>query len=327
MRAIRLLVFLAVLPVFLGGCFPNINLFSGPEPLAETVLQGSATPKIVVIPIRGVISDSPEDRMIMERPSMLEEVVAKLRKAGEDPSVGAVVLKIDSPGGSITASDVLFHEIERFREKSGAKVVAAFMGLAASGGYYVALAADRIVAHPTTVTGSVGVIFMQPRLMGLMDKIGVGVETHTAGRNKDMGSPFREPTQEEEKIVQDIVASMGDRFLGLVKERRGITGEALETVGTARIFTAGQALGLGLVDKVGYLEDALATARELASLPEDAKVVVYRRREFPDDNIYNDATMRGPGKTPSLAGSLGLPKSVLGLSPGFYYLWTGGLAD
>ncbi len=327
MRALMILVLVAGLPVLLGGCFPNINVFGGEEPLSETVLEGKSEPKIVVIPIRGVISDAPEKRVVMEKPSMLEEVVAQLRKAGEDKSVGAVVLKIDSPGGSITASDVLYHEIVRFKEKSGAKVVAAFMGLAASGGYYVSLAADRVVAHPTTVTGSVGVIFMSPRVMGLLDKIGVSMETHTAGRNKDMGSPFREPTPEEKEIVEAIVKSMGDRFLGMVAKRRGISGPALETVGTARVFTADQALSLGLVDRIGYLEDVLGQARELASLPEDAKVVVYRRKDFPNDNIYNDSVSRGPGRTPSLSDSLGLPAEAINLAPGFYYLWQGGMGE
>ena len=108
-----------------------------------------------------------------QRPSQVQEVVSRLRRAEKDEEVKAVLLEINSPGGSITASDILYHEIMDFKERTGARVVAALMDVAASGGYYIALPADRIIAHPTTITGSVGVILVQPKVTGLMDKLGL----------------------------------------------------------------------------------------------------------------------------------------------------------
>ncbi|MBW1989636.1 MAG: signal peptide peptidase SppA [Deltaproteobacteria bacterium] len=320
MRLARFAALLAVSALLLPGCFPNINLFGqAPEALSEKTLQGEADPKIVMITIRGVISDEPEERFITEGPSMVQQVVARLRKAASDPKVGAVVLKIESPGGSVTASDVLYHEIMQFKEKTGAKVLAAFMGVAASGAYYISMAADHITAHPTTVTGSVGVVFARPQVTGLMDKIGVDVHMYTTGKHKDMGSPFRDVTDEEKEIIKGLVGSMGDRFVGLVKRHRNLSAEALETVKTARVFFAPQAKELGLVDSVGYLEDVFDQAKKLAGLPENARVVVYRTQDYPNDTVYNDAAVKAPGRSPPVV-DLGLPR-VNGLNAGFYYLW------
>src|SRR5210317_542396 len=172
----RLFIIAVVVVLFLIGCqAPRIRLFpSAADPLQEYTLTGTQKGKVLVISIRGTISDTPKKQFVSTRPSMVQEVVSQLRKAEEDPDVRAVILKVNSPGGSVTATDILYNEIVAFKQKTKAKVVVAMMGVAASGGYYISLPADYILAHPTTLTGSVGVIFLRPKVSGLMDKIGVG---------------------------------------------------------------------------------------------------------------------------------------------------------
>jgi len=188
--------------LFIGCAAPKIRLFpSQADPLKEFTLEGKADPKILVLPVRGVISDAPREGIIRTRPSLVQEIVSQLRLAEDDKKVKAVVLKVDSPGGSVTASDILFNEILAFKERTGAKVIVTMMGLAASGGYYISLPADYIVAHPTTLTGSIGVIFLRTKVAGLMEKIGVGVEVNKSGINKDMGMPYRSATAQENEIL------------------------------------------------------------------------------------------------------------------------------
>ena len=251
---------------------------------------------------------------------MVQEIVSQLRKAEDDPEVKAVLLKIDSPGGSVIASDLIYNEIMAFKQRKKAKVVAAMMGVAASGGYYIALPADFILAHPTTVTGSVGVLFLNPNVSGLMEKIGVDVNVSKTGENKDMGSPFRQATEEEQGIIQDIVDRLGAQFLDHIAEHRKLGPNRLKEISSARIYLADDALKLGMVDSIGYLDEAVSRAKKLADLPEDAKVVVYRRTEYPDDNLYNTSLSRYEGRSPSII-SLELLPSFSKLQTGFYYLW------
>ncbi len=213
-----------VVVLFLIGCqAPKIRLFpSAEDPLNEYTLAGEETGKVLVIPIRGTISDAPKRQFIITRPSMVQEVVSQLRKAQKDPEVKAIVLKINSPGGSVTASDILYNEIVAFKQKTKAKVVVVMMGVAASGGYYISLPADYILAHPTSITGSVGVLFIRPDVAGLMGKIGIEVEVSKTGKNKDMGSPFRQATAEERQIIKDMIDQLGKRFLDRIAEHRKI---------------------------------------------------------------------------------------------------------
>jgi protease-4 len=180
------------------------------------------------------------------------------------------------------------------------------------------------MAHPTTITGSVGVISLQPKVSGLMNKIGLGVDIQKFGRNKDMGSPFRESSEEEQKLMQKAVNDFGERFISLVKKHRKLSEQALATVSTARVFLADEALSLGLVDKIGYISDALTETKRIAGISEDARVVVYRRMEFPEDNYYNVAeTKLGKLNIPLI--NLELPE-VFSLKAGFYYLWPGAIS-
>ena len=313
--------------VFLIGCTtPKIRLFpSQADPLEEFTLEGEAKRKVLVIPVRGIISNATREGFIRTRPSLVQEVVSQLRLAEKDEDIKAVIFKIDSPGGSVTASDILYNEIEVFKERTGAKVVAAMMGLTASGGYYISLPADYIMAHPTTITGSIGVIFSRPRVTGLMDKVGIDVDVSKSGKNKDIGSPFRAATAEEEKIFQDLTDRLAVRFVDLVAKHRKLDSETIDEISTARVYLAQEALKLGLVDEIGYLKKAVRQAKELAGLPEDARVVVYRRTEYPDDNLYNTSTRYDEGHGSPI--SLKLPGSLNRLATGFYYLWPAAAMD
>jgi len=141
-----------------------------------------------------------------------------------------------------------------------------------------------------------------------------------SGKNKDMGSPFRRSTEKEREILQDLIDALGDRFVDLVAEHRKPGAEKLARIRTARVFLAPEALDVGLVDSIGYLQDAVGKARKLAGLPENSKVVIYRRTEHPDNNIYNTATSRDPGRVPPLV-DLGMLSDFISLRTGFYYLW------
>jgi protease-4 len=255
---------------------------------------------------------------------MVEKVVSQLNKAEKDGRIKAVLFEINSPGGTITASDVLYHEISSFKERTGKIIAVSMMDIATSGAYYVSLPADIITAHPTTVTGSVGVLFLQPKITGLMEKIGLSVDVKKFGKNKDMGTPFRDSSQEEQRFMQKSVDDMGERFIRLVQKHRKPDQRALAEISTARVFLADEALKLGLVDKICYLSDAIRESKRLAGLPADARVVVYRRAEFPDDNYYNTSSAVSHGLS-THAVNIELPE-IFSLNTGFYYLWSGAIS-
>ena len=304
---------------------PRIKLFSeAPEPLKEFTLEGRGTDRILLIPVNGLISDMPKKGLIGTSPSLVEQVVSQMNKAENDKRIKAVLFKINSPGGTITASDLLYHEILSFKEKTGAKIIVSMMDIATSGAYYMSLPADMIISHPTTVTGSVGVIFLQPKVSGLMNKIGLGVDVKKFGKNKDMGSPFRDSSEEEQKLMQNAVNNFGERFILLVQKHRKPEKQALMEIATARIFLADEALKMGLIDRIGYLSDAVKESKKLAGIPDDARVVVYRRTEFPEDNYYNIAGVASEGLNYS-AINVEIPDSLT-LKTGFYYLWPGAIA-
>jgi protease IV len=310
------------------GCIkPKITLFGdGTEPLKEFTLQGSGSEGILILPVQGTISDSHKELPFYRKASLVQEIVSQLNRAEKDKNIKAVIVKIDSPGGSVTASDVLYHEFMKFKERSGAKLVAIMMGVAASGGYYIALPADFIIAHPTSITGSIGVVFLRPNVSGLMGKIGFEMEIDKSGRNKDMGSPFRRATEEEQRIWQSLIDSMAERFLTLVVNHRHLDNEAKAAISSARIYDADDALRLGLVDQIGYVDDAIRKAIQFAGLPEGARIVVYRHAEYPDDNLYNTFS-RTPDPPEINLIETGLAEALPPLRSGFYYLWLPGRGD
>jgi protease IV len=327
MRKMCLMV-ITLSALILSGCsILQVKLFSdSTDPLKEFTLEGKAREKILIIPIRGLISNNPDEGFIRTKPSLVQEVVSQLNKAENDENIKAVVLQIRSLGGTVTDSDILYHEIKRLKEKKDVKIVAVLMDIATSGGYYIALPGDLIVAHPTTVTGSVGVVFIRPDMTALMDKIGLRVDISKSGENKDMGAFYREVTPEEKRLLQNLVDKMGSRFIQLVAEHREIELKGLSDVASARIMLADEAEKIGLIDRTGYIQDALDETKKLAELPENTRVVVYRRSSYPDDNLYNPFTMNSGGNSLKPA-DFGINKAVNLLAPGFYYLWLPSLQD
>ena len=325
MRTHYLVITMLILMMVTACSGPRIKLFSDTiDPLKEFTLEGSGTDKILLISVNGLISDRPKKGLIHTSASLVEQIVSQINKAEKDKQIKAVLFKINSPGGTITASDLLYHEISLFKERTGTKITVSMMDVATSGAYYISLPADLIMALPTTVTGSVGVIYLQPKVGGLMDKIGLGVDVKKYGKNKDMGSPFRDSSEEEQKLMQKAVNDFGERFIRLVQKHRKPERQALSEISTARVFLAEEALKLGLVDKIGYLSDAVKESKLLAGVSKDARVVVYRRNEFPEDNYYNTAGIASEDLNISVI-NIELPES-LSLKTGFYYLWPGAIA-
>jgi protease-4 len=319
------LFFSTVIFVFLTGCLSQPSLFPSVGPLEETKLEGSGDDKILVIEVSGLLSSAKPsgfiDRLV-DRPSLTTRIKEELTKAVEDEDLKAIVLRINSPGGTVTASDIVYHEIREFKKKRNIPIVASIMDLGTSGGYYVAVAADKIVAHPSTVTGSVGVIMVSLNGQGLLEKIGVKATTIASGPKKSMGSPFRTMTDEERAIFQNIIDSMYDQFVTVVDDGRPKLDKGeVRRLADGRIYSALQAEEVGLVDEVGYLEDAIRLAKKEAGI-EEASVVTYHRAGGYKPNIYSSFA----------SGSVYLkglpsfdPPSLMTLlnggTPQFMYLW------
>ena len=304
----------------LNGCmFFSVNLAPAPAPLEEKVISGSGKDKILLMDISGVISEKEKESGLTTMPGMVARVKEELNKAADDRRVKAIVLRIDSPGGGVTASDIIYHEIRAFQRQTGKKVIAEIMDLGTSGGYYIAVSADKIIAQPTAVTGSIGVIMLTLNLEGLLQKIGVEGIAIKSGDKKDMGSPLRKMTPEEQKILQGVIDQMYERFLQVVVAgRKNLDPDRVRKLADGRIYTAQQALESGLVDQLGYLEEAIALARKEAGLTE-AKVVTYYRPGSYRDNIYSQ-TAGGGNQTLNLI-NVDLHSLVQDGKPQFMYLW------
>ncbi len=307
----------------LPGCVfmsSSLNPFSSvPQPLEEHVVSGKGRAKILLLDISNLISNAEEKGPlgIGQRPGMTTRVREQLDKAAEDDSVKALVLRINSPGGTVTASDMIFHDIMALKAKRRIPVVAQLLDMGTSGAYYAALAADEIVASPTTVTGSVGVIMAGINLSGLMDKIGVKNQTLKTGERKDAGSPLRPMTAEDSQLLQSVLADLQTRFVDTVRERRPhLSAEAVRTIADGRIFTAGQALALGLVDRIGYLDDTIKLIEARADLGA-AQVIIYRRAQEFAETIYANAPA-----APAQMNLVNFDFHGMSLgSPQFLYMW------
>jgi len=328
---------LTAVALLTAGCI-SIALFPLPQPLKEKTLQGTAADKILLIDVSGVIAEkSGKSGAFGSSDDILARVKEELTLAAEDRQIKALLLRINSPGGTVTASDVLYHELTTFKTQRKIPVVAVIMDVGASGGYYVASAADRIVAHPTSVTGSIGVIMLRVNAEGLLQKIGLEAAAIKSGAKKDIGSPFRAMSGEEREIFQTMIHGFQARFLEVVtKSRSGkdhggkvqgvLTPERLALIADGRVLTGPQAVQAGLIDQTGYLDDGIAAARQLAGIA-DARVVTYARPDAYTHNIYSLASgasgavgASGPSTLESLA-HLDVMGMVRGGTPQFLYLW------
>ncbi len=317
-----LLVFLLLMIVLLiSGCISvHLGGRTAKDKLKETVVQGKGRDKILLLDITGFLSDVQPWKPYSPPVTTVRDVKEKLRKAEQDRRIKGVVLRINSPGGTVTASDMIYEEIRKFKEKSEIPVVAQMLSTAASGGYYVALAADRIMAQPTTITGSIGVIIQKFNVHELLAKIGIINTPVKSGVHKDIGSPFRPQTSEEKKILQDTIDSLYHRFVETVDEgRKGLSREEALTLSDGRIYTSDQAVENGLIDQIGYLDDAIDEVKKMAGI-EEARIVLYHLPYAYKENIYSAADLAPVTEIHLFDLNYNLP--VFGTQ--FLYLWDAG---
>ena len=319
----RLFIVSLILASVAGCCIVpvgggSINPFS--EEYDEKVIQGEGTDKVLVIPIEGVITDQETAGFFgPTEESMVAQVMTQLNRAREDSAVRAIILKINSPGGGVTASDIIHREIKKFKKEKDIPVIAVFMDIAASGGYYVAMSADRVYAHPTTVTGSIGVIFGLVNVKEGLDKIGIKDYSITSGENKAIGSATREMTEEQKRILQSIVDDLYQRFVSVIDEGRpNLTRNRILELADGRVYSANQAKANGLVDDVGYFDEFLDKLKTLPNYRggSDPRVVLYSRSDRKLNNVYQT-----PGAESSDLGRIIKELVFPGSSAKFYYIW------
>ncbi|MDP8229467.1 MAG: signal peptide peptidase SppA [Candidatus Electryoneaceae bacterium] len=226
--------------------------------------------KIVVIPISGVIGGKGS---YVTGDGMVHAIARKLRQATTDSSVKAVVISMNSPGGGLTASDIIYHEVQLLKE-AGKSVVVAVDGLAASGGLYIAAPADYIIATPTSLIGSIGVIMNRFAVYDLMKKIGIRSEVIKSTEMKDVGSPFRMMTDREVQFFQNLLETFHNRFVSIIAEGRNLEISDVSEIANGLIYTSDEALDYKLIDGIAYFDAALEKALELAGM-ESAHFISY----------------------------------------------------
>ncbi len=318
-----------ILP-FLAGCGPTSFLVTPVavrQPLTEEVVIREspwATQKVVLLDVDGVLQNARASSLLGaagENPVSL--FAEKLDQAARDKNVKAVVLRINSPGGGVTATDLMYSELRTFRQRTGKPVVAALLDVAASGGYYLACATDKIYALPTTVTGSIGVIMLTPDVSGTMGKIGLKMNVIKSGPLKDMGSLFREMSPEDKAVFQGLIDGMYARFVDVVgQSRTALSPDEVRTLADGRVYLAAEAKARGLIDEIGTLHDALAAAKQAAGLADaKVKVVQYGRPLAYRPNIY--AQTDGAAAPVNLI-NVELPDWLRSPAPQVMYIWAPG---
>lgn len=268
---------LAVLMV--AACAPKVNVAvgaaGGGRLEAREVMSDAGSPafRVAMIDVRGVIYDAQAPGLLGPGPNPVDRFAAALRKAEEDARVKAVIVRISSPGGTVTGSHVMHEELRAFRSRTGKPVVISMGEIAASGGYYLALAGDEVIAEPTTITGSIGVIVPMVNVSEGLGMIGVRSRSIVSGANKDLANPLEPMREGQYAILQRMVDDMYARFAALVRERRpGITN--LEEATDGRVVTGERALQMGLIDGLGGVREAFARAKALGGVSR-ASLVKY----------------------------------------------------
>lgn len=260
------------------------SMFAGPS--ESTYAEGDRRRRIVIVPINGAIGDQ-----------TAKFVHAALKRLRDDPPK-AVILRVDSPGGGVAASDRIWHELVQFKQETQIPLVASFGASATSGGYYISAPADHILAEPTTVTGSIGVIAQAFTLQELLHKVGITPEivAATAATKKDRLNPMREWTDEDRAVLRKILDDAYERFVDVVAQgRQGrLTAEEVRALATGEVYTCAQAISNKLVDEQGYLDAAIAKAKELAGIPADVTPMVTTMA--PSESLGWLGLLRGPGQ-------------------------------
>jgi len=274
--------------------------------LEEVWSFGSGTAKVVRIPLEGVIMRANDEGLFPE-PDMVETVLVQIRAATRDAEVKAIILEVNSPGGGVTPSDEIYNALQRFKENTERKVVIFFRDLGASGAYYAAMAGDLLIAEPTSVIGSIGVIMQSINIEGLAEKIGITDITIKSGENKDLLNPFQAVSTNQVALMQALIDDMQSRFAGIVSDARNLDPAENPDLFDGRVYSANDARENKLIDEIGYWEDALARTAQLLDVGA-LRVIRYRAEESFFDLLMN-------------ARSLALPDLRSMAAPQFLYLW------
>lgn len=313
--------------ILLGGCGNDMALLIRPVPadqrLRETAVQsdpGWYGEKIALIDVSGLIVNQRVGFMGMgENP--VSAFAEKLDKARADGAVKAVILRINSPGGTVQASEAMYERLRRFCKVSGKPVIACITDVGASGAYYLACGARKIVSQPSSITGSIGVIVQTVSFAGTMELIGIKAEAITSGQFKTMGSPLKDMTAAERQVFQKIVDEFYGQFVSVVAAgRKSLSPDKVRSLADGRVYTGRQALGVGLVDELGDVQVAIDAAKQAAGIKR-AKVVMYHRAHGYRANTYSAASAPMPTMQINL---INLQLAELGMlrRPQFLYLWS-----
>lgn len=327
---------LALALLLLAGCSPlGLTVRLGPandQVVASKVLEvgegpGAASDRVAMIVVRGLITDTPTPGLLGASTAPIDDMVAQLKMAADDPAVKAVILRIDSPGGTVAGSETAYREVRAFAEATGKPVIVSLGEVATSGGYYLALAGDHVMAEPATLTGSIGVLIPSFNASEGLDKLGIRTLFVTSGPNKDLANPLAPVQEGHYDILRGIVGEYYASFLSLVLRRRpGLLPDEVSAATDGRVMTGDTAAAIGLVDSLGGVRDAMDTAMESAGL-ERAILIRYG----PRGNAPRTAYASGQTPTPLMADNSvsllrfdggGLSAGTLGLRPGVgYYVW------
>jgi len=323
----QIIIAVAALAV-LAGCGENTGWVLKPIPLkeelAETVVAKDeglfVSDKILVLDVDGILLNQQENLLFGLGENPVGLFVEKLDKAKEDTNLRAVVLRINSPGGGVTASDIMYSKLVEFRRTKKVPVIAVLEDVGASGAYYLACGADQIYAHPTSVVGSIGVLVQTVSFAGTMDKLGIDAKAVTSGPRKDLASPLKPLDAEDLAILQNMVDEYYKRFLDVVaRARPKIPADDLKKLADGRVFTGEQAKANGLVDELGYLDDIIVLAKKVGG-SERAKVVMYHRPWGAKATAYSQMPS-APAQINLL--NVTVPNVIDFSRPQFLYLWTG----
>lgn len=317
--------------VMSAGCRPaggvKLSFVPANRTLEEKAVmsEGTFAPKIAVVDVTGLLIDQQQNGLLTEGENPVSLVKEQLDKAKDDSMVKAVILRVNSPGGTVTASEMLHEEVLRFKAKSKKPVVALLTDVAASGGYYTAVASDHIVAYQSTITGSIGVIMQLFSLQGSLEALRMQTYAIKSGPFKDAGSPLRNLTPEERELFQKIVDQFYGQFVEVVaKGRPQLTKEKVKTLADGRVYTAEQAKENGLIDEIGSIYTAIDWLK-CKTGDKKMSVVVYHRPQEWKGTVYAGTPADAPKATQAGPVSIDMQSIGNAIRPKFLYLWAPGI--
>ncbi|MBB6431193.1 signal peptide peptidase SppA [Algisphaera agarilytica] len=325
-----LLIALALLP--LVGCGPAtfvVGVAPGGQSMTTTPIERDGrwgSQHIMIIDVTGMIANADQGGLLSAGDNPVARLTEGLRLAANDNRVSAVVLRLNTPGGTVTASDMMYREVQRFKTKTGKPVVMVMMDVAASGGYYLACAGDHIIAYPSTVTGSIGVIFQTVSVKPALSRIGVEAEALVSGPNKAAGSPLETLEDSQREILQGLVDRFYADFVTVVRENRtDVDADTWDMITDGRVFTGRRAYELGLVDQLGDIRDGISKAKELSGASTADVFVAHRPLDYVSGPYSQaPATARSDSSTQINLLQINLDdalSTVHAADSGMYYLW------